>query len=135
MSQCLIDSILLHSKFNFSSVEEREYLPVHSGLERISGRLTAPYTPLKPSSTFSTVFYPSCQLICCFRFLSSFRILCMNWLISCWFILLQAHSFIFFYLFYSTKSVASQISSFLLLNVINSSYMYSSCCKFVTFMD
>lgn len=90
---------------------------------------------LKPSFTFSMSFYPSCQLICCFQFLSSFRILCMNWLVSCWFILLQAHRFIFLYCFYSTKSVAFQISSFHLLNFINSSYMHCSCCKFAFFMD
>lgn len=123
MSQRLIDSVLLQSKSKFSAREGREQLPVYLGLERVFVRLTAPYTPLKPSFTFSTEFYPSFQFICCFQFLNPFRILWMNQLVSCWLSFFRSIDFTLLYYFHSIKSVTPQISCFYILNHINISYM------------
>lgn len=59
-----IDSVLLQSKSKFSTREEREELPVYLELERVSGRLTAPFALFKPSSILSTEFYPRFPLVC-----------------------------------------------------------------------
>lgn len=59
-----IDSVLLQTKYKFSTREEKEELPVYLELERVSGRLTAPSTLFKPSSTLSTEFYPRFPLVC-----------------------------------------------------------------------
>lgn len=113
-----IDSVLLQSKSKFSTREEREELPVYLELERVSGRLTAPYTLFKPSSTLSTEFYPSFPLVC--------------WNFGLFLIGSSFCRLIFLYFFYCTKSV---IFFFYLLNFIKSSYMHCSWRKLFIFMD
>lgn len=86
-----IDSVLLQSKSKFSTREEREKLPVYLELERVSGRLTAPFALFKPSSILSTEFYPRFPLVC--------------WNFGLFLIGSSFCRLIFLYFFYCTKSV------------------------------